>query len=305
VSTFDPFVGAEAVISVPVSTVWSSAEASREVDTPITQDAPRVERWMSALDVPQRLDLMGRVHTQALMGESVIVLAERNGWSEVRLPWQPTSQDPAGYPGWIPSAHILPAVRSADRLVVVQSRLWFDESLSEPVSTGTILPSPDPMSLRLPDGKVVRLTSPSALWSDGPDAQALLPLLSQAVDTWAIRQRAQQFLGVSYLWGGLSGWGVDCSGLVHICARSAGVMVARDSVDQFSAASAGTFELDPELLRWFAHPASHERAGRIRHVAFALSSDRLLHAPRSGFSVEVISANEEPYRSDLVTHRSA
>jgi gamma-D-glutamyl-L-lysine dipeptidyl-peptidase len=303
-STYDPFVAGEAVVAVPVTTVWAEPDAPRDIDKPITQDVPRIERWMSALDVAHRLDLQGRVNTQALMGESVIVVAERNGWSEVRLPWQPTSLDTQGFPGWIRSAHLLPSFDTSDRRVVVQSRLWFDEAFPEPVSIGSVLNSPDPLSIRLPNGTVISLTSPRNLWSDGSDAQGLLPLLAQAVDTDAVKQRAKQFLGVSYLWGGLSGWGVDCSGLVHIAARAAGVIVARDSVDQYQAAANGGFELEADELRWFSHPNSHERGGRIRHVAFAVPGNRLLHAPRSGFSVEIISATEEPYDADAVTHRS-
>ncbi len=298
-STHDLFARTEAAIVVPVTTVWASPDAARDVDLPITQEVPRVERWMSALDVPLRLDLMGRVHTQALMGEAVQVVSEHNGWSEVRLPWQPTSQDPAGYPGWIPSAHIQPTSPSNDPLVVVQARLLFDDGLTQPLSIGTMLSSPEPFAVRLPDGSVVRLGEQSA-----QRIRPVAQLVAHYVNTLEVRQLAEQFLGVSYLWSGIAGWGADCSGLVHVAGRASGVMVPRDSVDQFTDASAETLTLDADQLRWFAHPAGHERAGRIRHVAFALPDNRILHSPRTGFAVEVISAEEEPYRSDVVRHRS-
>jgi gamma-D-glutamyl-L-lysine dipeptidyl-peptidase len=298
-STYDPFVSSDAVVSVPVTTVWASPEAARDIDSPITQSNSRVERWMSSLDLPLRLDLLGRVHTQALMGEAVHVLNEQDGWSEVRLPWQPTAQDKSGYPGWIPSAHLLPTSATADPLCVLQGRLLFDAVLHEPLSIGTILTMPDQGSVRLTTGNVVRVSDRMA-----QQIRPLKQLLAHQVETDAVRALAQQFLGLSYLWGGMSGWGADCSGLVHVSARASGVMISRDSTDQFNEAKANTLALDADLLRWYAHPAGHERAGQVRHVAFALPGNRILHAPRSGFSVEVISAGEEPYRSDVVTHRS-
>jgi gamma-D-glutamyl-L-lysine dipeptidyl-peptidase len=280
---WDHWPTGDSVVSVPVTTVWCEPSAARDVDSPIIQAVPRPERWMSALGIPERLDLLGRVNTQALMGEPVLVVGEHDGWSEVRLPWQPTSQDFRGYPGWIPSAHITPAKQTADPLVVLSTRLCYDAASRQTISVGSALRLIDADSMRTPDGKVIKLTA------------------TPRIDPLTL---AMTFLGVSYLWGGLSGWGVDCSGLVHVTARAGGIMIDRDSVDQFANAQAGTIPIDPDELRWFAHPATHERAGRIRHVAFALQDNRILHAPRTGFSVEVIDASEQPYASDVVTHRS-
>ena len=105
----------------------------------------------------------------------------------------------------------------------------------------------------------------------------------------------EQFLGIGYLWSGLSGWGVDCSGLIHVCARAAGMRIPRDSIDQYGAIERG--EVDLPLL-FFAHPPDHERAGRIRHVAWDLGDATMLHAPRAGFVVEVINQMTPPFDSD-------
>ena len=247
----------DATIGVPLTSVWDSTSAPRNIDAPITQAVPEPHRWMSNLDsVEARLGLMGRAGTQAVFGEPVIVVGERDGWTEVRLPWQPTSSDPVGYPGWIPSAHIIEWSGSPEFAIETRRLRHQDTTLS----IGS---------------------AHTSLSSD-----ASMPTL---------REQLEQFLGVQYLWTGMSGWGVDCSGLIHIAARSVGLLVPRDSFDQFAATERGEIQLS---LRFFAHPEGHERAGCTRHVAYDLGDGTMLHAPRAGFVVEVIPVTTEPYRSD-------
>ena len=46
-------------------------------------------------------------------------------------------------------------------------------------------------------------------------------------------QQAKRFLGVHYLWGGLSAWGFDCSGLIWDVYRAHGMTIPRDADPQF------------------------------------------------------------------------
>ncbi len=273
-----------AIISVPVTTVWDSPTAARDIDAPIVADVPLPHRWMSNLDTAGRLGLMGRATTQALLGEPVIVVAEHGGWSEVRLPWQPTSADPLGYPGFVPSAHIgeddpLPAdtttpVQPTFTTTRLSRRSLGPRKHAEILSIGSI-------------GGTIVHNSGEPDNTDRAESASPLSLLSLL----------EQFLGVGYLWSGLSGWGVDCSGLIHVCARAAGLRIPRDSIDQCAAIERGDIDLP---LLFFAHPRDHERAGRIRHVAWDLGDTTMLHAPRAGFVVEVISQATSPYGSDRV-----
>lgn len=94
------------------------------------------------------------------------------------------------------------------------------------------------------------------------------------VDKRQIIQFAGQFVGLPYLWGGTSRWGLDCSGLVHLAHRAAGVVIPRDaSAQQATAIPVELGEEQPGDLYFFA------RDDRVSHVGFVTGTGRMLHAP--------------------------
>ena len=278
-------------VCVPVATVWTSPTAPRDVDADAVRDRPDPGRWASA-DPGVRSGLHGRLLTQLLLGEPVLVLEERDGWSRVVAPDQPSAADRRGYPGWVRSVHLAgevgtrPAATSRACVTSRTATCRLADGGHLTLSFGTRLPVAEVagavVSLRLPDGGRGEVSSAdlAVTAEDRPASFSGADLLADAA----------VFLGLRYLWGGTSGWGVDCSGLVHLVLRRYGVPLPRDACDQASTALVQDVALDavrPGDLYFFAAPGE-----RVSHVGFAsrpVAEDGtrwMLHAPETGEVVE-------------------
>jgi len=272
-------------IAVPVTSVWRGLDSAGEADAAITRAQPDAGAWAAALDTAARHTLLGRLDTQALLGEPALVVAEQDGWAQVRLPWQPSNSALDGYPGWVPAAHLIdeprgmpaPAGSPASPAIpalpadgaVVTARLAAavaDDGERLELSFGTVLPVAEPGRplLRHPDGRVLTVDAADIAFAD---ARRDLDLID----------RARLFAGQPYLWAGLAGHGVDCSGFVHLVHRAAGRVIPRDAHDQ---ALVGT-PVPPDEVR-AGDVVFFENASGVHHTGFALDAARLLHSPRTG-----------------------
>jgi cell wall-associated NlpC family hydrolase len=273
-------------VAVAAATLWTGPDAPRPLDAPAVARPSDVRAWAAAMTTADRLDLHGRAESQLLLGDRVEIDEERDGWARVVVPGQPSSRDRRGYPGWVPAAQLAEAAPAgADGCAVV--RVATADLLAEPggpvlvrdVSLGSTLPVAGDVAADHVPVAVPGRVAPGWLPAAAVDLDPAPPDPDRLLDT------ARLLTGVGYLWGGTSGLGVDCSGLVYLAFRRYGVTVPRDAHDQGSLAGSAVepAAATPGDLLLFARP------GRpIHHVGLALGGGRMLHAPETGAHVEEV-----------------
>lgn len=276
-------------VDVSVATVWASPSAPRALDRPALSNPANVSAWNSALSTPARLGLVGRIETQALLGEPVVVLAQHGSWSRIAVVGQPTPLNPIGYPGWIPTRQLTSNARFGKQLagriavVTAPTALLRSATGALDVSFGTQLPlvgligrdvtvaTPSGGTGRVSPSKVSVYRSASAI--PAPSSNQLLA-------------SARLFVGVRYLWGGTSAFGFDCSGLVSLIYRAHGVVIPRDANAQAHAGlPVARHAIEPGDLLFFAtDPPSRA----ITHVALYLGDGQMIESPNSAGVVQVV-----------------
>lgn len=155
-----------------------------------------------------------RQASELIHGDGFIVYDRRDGWL-----WGQSEVD--GYVGWIEAAALRAGAPTAATHVVADLR-------------GFLFPAPDlktPPLDALPLGArctAVEERAGYARLADGGWVHTahLRPPEHRVGDPLAT---AERLLGVPYLWGGGTPWGIDCSGLVQLALRLAGLDCPRDS----------------------------------------------------------------------------
>lgn len=244
--------------------------------------------------------------TQLLYGEIIKIVDGNVDWLKIEAVEQPEYSHNnrwEGYPGWVRGEFVLQIKKVPEQNFVVHkkiARLFSSPDFQTsyiPLSLGTKILCPGIQKkgfwkIKTVDGKTG--------WISINEIRFLTPIFPEEFLRKLIIDSALELLGDLYFWGGRSAHiselqdqvtSVDCSGLVNLAYRVAGIDIPRDSYEQFLKAK----KIEKEKLKMgdliFSGPK--EQPNRISHVAIFIDDKTLIEAPKTGERVRKISFEEK------------
>jgi hypothetical protein len=212
--------------------------------------------------------------SQSVLGTRMLVLRRERRWLQCR------SVD--GYIGWVHAGYVA-------LMHEVEARRWEMGTAGETwysVGAAELRDADDEAIVRLPWGaKVVREADGAARLPDGRRGRVVGQLVPAAMRSnsfpksgGAICRSAARWMGVPYLWGGVTMGGVDCSGFVQALFRMHGHELPRDADQQSRTGEqvdpGDEFEkLLPGDLLFFT-----EEPGRVTHVTLCTGGPNIIHS---------------------------
>jgi len=294
--------GVTAHVAVSATTLWVAPRTHRpDVDAPSLTNPVDLDAWNRNMeDTETRRWLTGELESQAVLGSEVIVDEVDGDWAHVVVTAQGTPRDPRGYPGWVPCVHLvvdsdfaaLAASAQTATVTALTSTLAATPGGTHAgidVSFDTVLP------VLGRTGRAVRVAVPGARPAHLPDSAVVVreqgeaPPVPTAEDIIATGER---FLGLRYLWAGVSAWGFDCSGYTYTLFRHHGITIDRDAGDQMHHSGLEVVEREDLQRGDLVFFATKPGGDSIRHVALYLGDDLIMQAPNAARSVEIMSLSE-------------
>ena len=214
--------------------------------------------------------------SQLLAGRVAEVLDQRDDWYLVRGPDE--------YEGWIHRGYLTMVPDDGTRRSVQTER----------ISLGCLTTTASGARRRLPLGALLasdeRVKSGEVIAA--PERSERFP-----AEAGAITRSAQvYFEGTSYIWGGVTPWGCDCSGLVQSVFWLHGIQLRRDAWQQAQQGAPGAADLSGAQaadLLFFSDRVDQY----VTHVAISLGGGRIVHLAlgRGGYAVERLDDQRDPY----------
>lgn len=227
--------------------------------------------------------------TQALMGQPIIAEGGQGDWYFVQT-WDT-------YRGWIHSSTIRlydsleeKAYASSGPVAVIRDLVV--DVMEEPhdsadpitkVTVSTELEVADSsgnwVELNLPNGKKGYILKHQARLINKDMAQTIwLPQPAKLIET------AKRFIGVPYLWGGSSPFGIDCSGFVQLVHRIHNITLLRDA--DIQAGDPRAMRIEKKDLRmgdlvFFGkngNSAKDPDIAAITHIGMAINNEKFIHS---------------------------
>lgn len=259
----------------------------------------------NVVNIHAEADSRSEMVTQAILGQPTWIERGRDDWFYVRT-WD-------GYHGWADSRWVISRTYgkayASGHAVAVFKPLFSDiyaepDTHSEPVAKAVITTELEVtrtalgwVTVSFPDGKGGHVPDSDVRLVDRTASIVIFPPSGEKLIA-----TAKRFIGVPYLWGGTTPFGLDCSGFAQLVYHIRNVTLPRDAwmqAEDERAVPVERADLRAGDLVFFAGGSDKQK---ITHVGLALGDGRFIHA-RGGVGVIITGLEEPPYKEIYVGAR--
>ena len=245
-----------------------------------------IDLWLQPVFNSERL-------SQVLWGEPLIIEDEKNGFCRVH--------QPDGYTGWVDRRFLTPISKSGYQKLISEVNAVISVPATK-VYAGINGTPKEPFILYYGTKLIVKYAGNGFVRVNLPDKSCVFvkrnntrPIYKRKTSITGNRilVEAKKFLGVPYLWGGITGNGFDCSGFVRSVFSGFGIYLPRDTKEQIMAGE----KVDRKRIK------NGDLLFFKRHVGLAIGSMRVIHASQGGGGVMInsLAPKGTDFRHDLAT----
>jgi len=240
----------------PARADLAAAHLKGVVDAPRYVEGTKRSVWVGRAALRVRPSDEAAQDSELLFGESFTVYDRANGWA-----WGQAQND--SYVGYVEDAALTTAFAVQSRVTALMAPAFIGPDLKRSVQD--ILPMNSAVSVLGRIDDYVEIESGLFLHQ-----RHLAPLTD--ADFVAV---AERFVGVSYVWGGKTYAGLDCSGLIQTALAATGVQAPRDTdmMEKELGTAVETATQRGDLIFWKGHMGVMVDSTRLLHAnAFHMST---------------------------------